>query len=130
MAVQIKTSGIHHIALRCRDMDKTKTFYHKTLGFELVLDTPDLFGFMIGSNFVGFELAKIEVGGETRFNPYHIGMDHLAMACEQEEELKRVAQALTDAGVENTGVKKDATLNKDYVAFKDPDRIQWELYMV
>jgi uncharacterized glyoxalase superfamily protein PhnB len=52
------------------------------------------------------------------------------MACENEEELKRVAKALANAGVENTGVKTDPTLNKNYVAFKDPDRIQWEFYMV
>ena len=130
MAIQIKTPGIHHIALRCKDMDQTKKFYKDILGFEPALDTPELFGFMVGANFVGFKPAKIAEGGEVVFNPFHIGMDHLAMACENEEELHRVAQALTDAGVENTGVKKDPTLHKNYVAFKDPDRIQWELYMI
>ena len=29
-----------------------------------------------------------------------------------------------------TGVKLDETLGKRYVAFKDPDRIAWEFYMV
>lgn len=57
-------------------------------------------------------------------------MDHLAMGCESEEELNRVAEGLSDAKVENTGVKLDTTLNKLYVAFKDPDSIQWEFYMV
>ena len=37
---------------------------------------------------------------------------------------------LTDHNVENTGIKTDPTLNKQYVAFKDPDRISWEYYMV
>ena len=36
---------------------------------------------------------------------------------------------ITDAGVENTGVKLDETLQKLYVAFKDPDGIKWEFYM-
>ena len=36
----------------------------------------------------------------------------------------------SDAKVENTGVKLDNTLNKLYVAFKDPNSIQWEFYMV
>ena len=63
------------------------------------------------------------------FSPFEIGLDHMAMTCESEEELHRVAAALTDEGVENTGVKLDETLNKLYVAFKDPDRIQWEFYM-
>jgi uncharacterized glyoxalase superfamily protein PhnB len=44
-------------------------------------------------------------------------------------ELKRVADALSAAGIENTGAKRDETLGKDYVAFKDPDRIAWEFYM-
>jgi hypothetical protein len=37
--------------------------------------------------------------------------------------------ALSEAGIENTGVKLDDALGKQYVAFKDPDRIAWEFYM-
>ena len=40
-----------------------------------------------------------------------------------------MAGALASAGVENTGVKLDPLLNRRYVAFKDPDRIAWEVYM-
>ena len=53
----------------------------------------------------------------------------LPLPCETEEELHRFTKKITDAGVENTGVKLDAALNKLYVAFKDPDRIAWEFYM-
>jgi glyoxylase I family protein len=41
-----------------------------------------------------------------------------------------VAAALAAAGVDNTSVKTDPALQKSYVAFKDPDRIAWEFYMV
>jgi glyoxylase I family protein len=68
---------------------------------------------------------KIKTPGD----PLRVGLDHLAIACQDEAELNRVATALTQAGIENTGVKKDETLGKRYVAFKDPDRIAWELYM-
>jgi hypothetical protein len=51
------------------------------------------------------------------------------LSCEDEAELERVAAALSEAGVENTGVKLDETRGKKYVAFKDPDRIAWEFYM-
>ncbi len=57
-------------------------------------------------------------------------MDHLARSCETEDELNRFTKGLADAGIENTGVKFDDILQKKYVAFKDPDRIQWEFYMV
>lgn len=63
------------------------------------------------------------------FNPFRAGLDHLALACADDGELRRVAQALAKAGVENTGVKLDPTLNRQYVAFKDPDRIAWKFYM-
>ncbi len=53
----------------------------------------------------------------------------MALACDNESELNRVAQALEEANIENTGVKMDETLGKNYVAFKDPDRISWEFYM-
>ncbi|PRY14297.1 glyoxylase I family protein [Pontibacter ummariensis] len=127
--IGIKTAGIHHMALRCSDMGRTKRFYQDVLGFQVVLDTPDLFGVMVGPVFVGFRPAELKETDGKVFNPFQIGLDHVAMACESEEELKRVAAALATAGVENTGVKRDPTLNKNYVAFKDPDRIQWELYM-
>ena len=67
---------------------------------------------------------------ETTFNPHTIGTDHIAMACTSVDELNRVAEGLTEEGIENTGVKMDPTLQKQYVAFKDPDKIQWEFYMV
>lgn len=130
MAIQPTTPGIHHVALRCADMDRTKNFYQNVLGFPLVLDTQDLMGFMMGSVFVGFRPASPKSTDGNIFTPFNVGLDHIAMACENETELRRVANALAEAGVENTGVKKDATLNKNYVAFKDPDRIQWEFYMV
>ena len=64
------------------------------------------------------------------FDPFRVGLDHVALACADEAELARVASALSTAGIENTGVKLDPTLGKKYIAFKDPDRIAWELYMV
>jgi hypothetical protein len=31
--------------------------------------------------------------------------------------------------IENTGVKFEPTLQREYVAFNDPDGVKWELYM-
>jgi glyoxylase I family protein len=129
MAINPKTPGIHHISLRCKDMAITKKFYESTLGLTLGYDSPTLMGFLIGSVFVGIRKAE-PLPGQDVFNPMNIGLDHIAIACETEEELHRVAKGLKDANVENTGVKLDETLKKLYVAFKDPDRIQWEFYMI
>ncbi len=129
MAIQMTTPGVHHIALRSTSLDRTKEFYGQLLGFPLVLDTDNLIGFMMGAVFVGFMPAAPKTADGNVFTPFNAGLDHIALACENEAELKRVADALAAAGVENTGVKTDPTLNKNYVAFKDPDRIQWEFYM-
>lgn len=126
MAINPKTPGIHHINLRCADLDASKKFYRDIIGFPVPLETPDLFAFPVGSVFIVFKKAN---AGES-FNPFTIGTDHIAIACESEEELNRVAKGLSDANVESTGVKTDETLQKQYVAFKDPDRIQWEFYMI
>jgi glyoxylase I family protein len=126
MPINPKTPGIHHINFRCSNLDTAKTFYRDVLGFSIALENDQLFAFPIGTVFIVFKKAD----DEAKFNPFTIGTDHVAIACESEGELKRVAQGLSDAHVENTGVKLDPTLQKQYVAFKDPDRIQWEFYMV
>ena len=130
MAISPKTPGIHHIGLRCLDMERTKNFYQNIIGLPLVIDMPELMIFAAGSVFVAFKKADPKQKEGAVFSPFEIGLDHVAIACETEEELHGFAKGLADAGVENTGVKLDEALNKLYVAFKDPDRIQWEFYML
>jgi catechol 2,3-dioxygenase-like lactoylglutathione lyase family enzyme len=117
-------SFIHHIGLRTMDFDVTKFFYHNILGWPLVMDTPGLIIFLAGSVFVAFKKAEPRDKQYSSFSPFEVGLDHIAIACETEEELHAFTRRLNDSGVENTGVKLDNALNKLYVAFKDPDRIQ------
>ena len=122
-------SYIHHISLRCMDFERTKNFYQNILGFPLAIDTPNLIIFVAGSVFLAFKQAEPRNKDYSTFSPFEVGLDHIAITCELEEELHRFTKKLTDAEVENTGVKMDPALNKLYVAFKDPDRISWEFYM-
>ncbi len=126
MAISPVTAGIHHINLRCSNLEQSKDFYQNTIGFSIALQNDELFAFAVGTVFIVFKKAA----DGAVFNPFTIGTDHIAMACESEIELHRVAKGLSDAGIDNTGVKTDPTLQKLYVAFKDPDHIQWEFYMV
>ena len=120
---------IHHLCLRSMDFDSTKKFYGDTLGWKLVMDKPDLIIYLTGSVFVAFKKAEPRDKKYSSFSPFEVGLDHIAITCETEEELHQFTKKITGAGVENTGVKLDAALNKLYVAFKDPDRISWEFYM-
>jgi catechol 2,3-dioxygenase-like lactoylglutathione lyase family enzyme len=130
MAIEPKTKGLAHVALRTTDFARAKAFYHDLLGLPVALETPEILGFLVGSTFLGFKKAEPTHPGGNVFTPFNVGLDHIAIACEDEAELHRVAAALEAAGVENTGIKTDTVQPKQYVAFKDPDRISWEFYMV
>jgi glyoxylase I family protein len=130
MSIQPKTKGLAHVALRTTDFARAKAFYHDLLGLPIALDTPEILGFLVGSTFIGFKKAAPTYPGGGTFTPFNVGLDHIAIACEDEAELHRVADALQAAGVENTGIKQDTVAPMKYVAFKDPDRISWEFYMV
>ena len=127
--IGIKTSGVHHVTLRSTDLARARVFYVERLGFPLLLETPELFLFAAGATAFGVRAPTGATAGDDAFDPFRVGLDHVALACDDPRELDRVADALTAAGVENTGVKTDPALGKDYVAFKDPDGIKWELYM-
>ena len=122
-------SHIHHICLRSMDFGVTKNFYQNALGWKLVIDNPELIIFLTGSVFIAFKQASPRDGTYSTFSPFEVGLDHVAITCETEEELHDFAKKLAEGGIENTGVKMDDALNKLYVAFKDPDRISWEFYM-
>ncbi len=129
MGIQIKTPGIHHLTLRSSNYERAKSFYTEQLGFEIALEKPNLFIFFAGSTAIAVRGPEAQTPEKDQFDPFRVGMDHVALACESEDELQRVAAALEREQIENTGVKTDETLGKKYVAFKDPDRISWEFYM-
>ena len=126
--IAMKTTGVHHVALRSTDLARAKVFYIERLGFPLLLESEDLFLFLAGATAIGVRGPTSSMPSEDTFDPFRVGLDHLALGCTDAHELHRVAAALTQAGVEHTGVKTDTLLHKDYVAFKDPDGIKWELY--
>ena len=130
MGIGMKTPGVHHLALRVTDYARAKRFYLETLGFPLLLETENLFIFAAGSTAIGVRGPDAATPRGDRFSPFRVGLDHLALGCAQDAELERVAQALSGAGITNTGIKLDPTLKKRYVAFKDPDGISWEFYSV
>jgi len=129
MKVSIKTKGVHHVALRSTNLERSKNFYVETLGFPVILEGANIFLFLAGGTPFAVRGPEADTSRDDQFNPFRPGLDHVALACEDEAELERVAAALSEAGVENTGVKLDEMLGKRYVAFKDPDRIAWEFYM-
>jgi glyoxylase I family protein len=129
MITQTRTRGVHHVALRCTDLARSKSFYTELLGFPVALEGDGICLFMAGETPIGIRAADDHMPPGDTFSPHRVGLDHVALACDDEAELDRLAGRLDEAGVWNTGVKMDDVLGKRYVAFKDPDGIKWELYM-
>jgi len=65
-----------------------------------------------------------------RFNPFRVGLDHLALAVENPGILEDLKRDLDAAGVRNNGVEEDPETHSEYISFYDPDGIAWELYSI
>ena len=87
MKIDPKTPGVHHIALRCTDMNVTKKFYQEILGFQLALDSPEIIGLLAGAVIIVFKKATAAAGTEV-FNPFNIGLDHIALHVKQKLNYK------------------------------------------
>jgi glyoxylase I family protein len=123
MTIAPQTTGVHHLTLRSSDLARARHFYGTTLGLPIVLETWDSFVALAGSTLLVIRSL------EPRTLPFHVGLDHVALACADETELERVARALEAAQVPGTAIRLDAVLRRRYVAFTDPDGIAWEFYM-
>jgi len=124
-----QTSGVHHVTIRCTDLPRARLFYVERLGLPILLEEENLFIFAAGQSAFGVRGPTSATPADDVFDPFRVGLDHIALACQDKTELRRVADALAAAGIESTGVKTCTTLGKEYVAFKDPDGVKWELYM-
>jgi glyoxylase I family protein len=125
----IATTGVHHLTLRSSDLTRARDFYGRTLGLPIVLETWDSFVALAGSTLLVVRSPETRTPAGDPFDPFRVGLDHVALACADEAELERVARVLEAAQVPSTGLRFDAVLRRRYVAFKDPDGLAWEFYM-
>jgi len=116
----IQTNGLSHIALRVRDLARSKQFYSETLGFPVALEVGDIV--LVNAN--GLLLAmrgdNTQTAKDDTFNPFRVGIDHLALAVSDPAELGGLQKQLDAAGVRNNGVEDDATTGGRYIAFTIP----------
>jgi glyoxylase I family protein len=128
--MQFGTYPLSHLGLRVSDLARARRFYVDTLGFRLLRETQ-------GAVFIdahGMLIALLGPGKQTsaddRFDPFRVGLDHLALAIADAGKLEGLREQLDAARVPNHGIEQDPVTGASYISFYDPDGIAWELYAV
>src|SRR3712207_4975019 len=83
----MRTTGVHHVSLRCTDLERAKVFYIERLGFPLLLETGELFLFLAGGTAIGVRGPAPNTPPEDAFDPFRVGLDHVALGCTDALEL-------------------------------------------
>ncbi len=130
--MKLNAQGLSHLGLRVTDLARAKQFYVDTLGGELVREIDDavlvnMYGILIGLYGVNPDSYYAR---HDRFDPFRVGLDHLALAVDDPGILEGLKQELDAAGVPNNGVEEDPETHDKYISFHDPDGIAWELYAI
>src|SRR5438874_13698171 len=128
--MKLNANGLSHLGLRVTNLARAKHFYVDTLGCQLVRETDA--GVLV--NISGMLIALYETDSDAanydRFDPFRVGLDHLALTVENPSILEDLKRDLDAAGVRNNGVEEDPETHSKYISFYDPDSIAWELYSI
>ena len=128
--MKLSANGWSHLGLRVTDLARAKRFYVDTLGCPLVRETEQAVFVTVSGMLIALLGADAHTPGNDHFDPFRVGLDHLALAVEDTSNLEDMKRELDAAGVRNNGVEEDPETQHKYISFYDPDGIAWELYSV
>jgi glyoxylase I family protein len=115
------------------DVERSVEWYTNVLGFAPLFpyDTSDFTRrIMRHPSGVVLGLTKHHhPDAEVEFSERRTGLDHVALAVEDQAQLEQWAALLDAAGVPHSGVKVTPTTGSALIAFRDPDNIQLEMYL-
>jgi len=133
-AVAPPLTGVHHIELTVRDLERSLRWYLDTLGLSearrleregrriVMLRRTD------SPTFPVLALVEHPSGADSHFDERRIGLDHLAFAVADAAAVDAWAEHLDRLGVERSEVKDGALSGSRLVVFRDPDGVQLECY--
>lgn len=127
--MQLRITGVSHIAVRVTDLKRSRHFYADVLGFPVALETAGLVIVKVGDGLLAISGDAVETKEGDRFDPYRVGLDHLSFAVADLPTLERMKDDLEGAGIATGGITDDPGLNAKALNFKDPDGIALELYL-
>jgi catechol 2,3-dioxygenase len=125
----IELKRIGHVLLKVADVERSKAFYSKLLGFEVVEEDPVHGGvFMtLGEEGHTLDLSPIDdLANAQPLSPNRVGVHHIAFLVDSEEALKKAFFTLQDHGVEV--VRAIDHVSQKSIYFHDPDGNRLEIY--
>jgi glyoxylase I family protein len=128
--MKLNANGLSHLGLRVTNLARAKRFYVDTLGCQLVREIDGAVLVNVYGMLIGLYGADSYSSRDDHFDPFRVGLDHLALAIEDASTLEDLKRDLDAAGVRNHGVEEDPETHSKYISFYDPDGIAWELYSV
>jgi len=123
----LPVTGIGHIALRVTDLPRSVRFYAEAVGFTLLRQSERFCFVQAGGVFIVLLAGTDQTAAGDRFDPFRVGLDHLALAVPA-TALPDLKRQLDAAGVRNNGIEHDERLGSESLTFYDPDDIAWEFY--
>jgi len=128
--MKLYANGLSHLGLRVTNLARAKRFYVDTLGCQLVRETDGAVLLNVYGTLIALYGTDSSSSSVDHFDPFRVGLDHLALAVEDASILEDLKRDLDAAGVRNNGVEEDLETRDKYISFYDPDGIAWELYSV
>jgi len=130
MAISLK--AVHHVAIICSDYERSKDFYTRVLGFEIVQEVyrAQRQSYKLDLALQGhytIELFSFPDPPARPSYPEACGLRHLAFAV---EDVQAAIEWLDKNGVKAEPVRVDEYSGRRFSFFSDPDGLPLELYEI
>lgn len=126
----LQIAGLHHIAIICRDYERSKQFYTDVLGFTILSEVlrAERQSYKLDLALNGqylIELFSFPNPPARASRPEAAGLRHLAFAV---TDLQAAIAHLTGHGVVTEPIRMDELTGRRFTFFADPDGLPLELY--
>ena len=123
--------SIGHVAVTVSDLPRSTRWYTALFGSGPVLDEDEVAGGFHHTVYLldGGQLLGLHTHPQPLpegFDEHRTGLDHVAFACRDRDELQAWTSRLENLGIEHGGIK-DASYGSG-LAFRDPDGIALEFF--
>jgi glyoxylase I family protein len=124
-------TGFHHASFTVSDREKSVIWYQEVLGFErhseVEAKTFRRTRMRHPDSGITVTLTQHEGGSGGQFDERRIGLDHLALAVRDLDDLKAWKRRFEERGVDHSEIKETGP-GASMITLRDPDNIQLEVF--